>query len=61
MIIGKNISLFAVFSDSKELENIYGKLLEEGKIIMPLADSPSGGKFVMIKDKIEIQWILACQ
>ncbi|MHA1982909.1 MAG: VOC family protein [Candidatus Hodarchaeales archaeon] len=55
MVIGRNISLFIVFSDKKESENVYRKLLEGGKTIMSLADSHSDGKFGMITGKYQIQ------
>jgi PhnB protein len=58
MVIGKNFSLFVIFSDRKEIENVYNKLLEGGKINMLLEDTPSGGKFGMVADKFGIQWML---
>jgi len=50
---GNNFALFVTFSDSSEQEKVFNKLLEGGRIIMPLENN-----FGMLVDKFGIQWML---
>ncbi|MEM7127760.1 MAG: VOC family protein [Chloroflexota bacterium] len=57
-IFGSNFSLFTQFSDKEEMSDAYDKLSVGGEVMMPLADTPSGGSFGMFADKYGIQWML---
>jgi PhnB protein len=56
--IGRNFALLIHFSESEEQEKVFNKLLEGGKVIMPLEDSFGGARFGMLVDKYGIQWML---
>lgn len=58
IIIGTNFSMFITFDDQIEYEDVFSRLAENGKILMPISKSSEGNKFGMLKDKFEIQWML---
>jgi PhnB protein len=57
--VGNNFSLFLVFSNLLKLEKFYKDISDGGKIIIPLPIGKMDTKFAMIKDKYDIQWMLA--
>ena len=56
--VGRNFALFVTFSEEEEQKNVYSKLCESGKALMPLPDTPGTSKFGMLTDKFGIQWML---
>jgi PhnB protein len=44
-----------------ELETIFNKMAEDGKVTMPLADQFWGSKFGMLQDKFGINWMFNCE
>lgn len=52
------ISMFVECNTSKELENLFEKLSESGKVFMPLDNYGFSRKFGWVEDKFGISWQL---
>ena len=55
-----NIALNINFTDLDEQQDCFEKLSENGKILMPLADTFWGSRFGKLQDQFGIQWLLNC-
>lgn len=53
-----NIQLSVDVPESDELDRLFNKLSEGGKITMPLQDTFWGARFGMLTDKFGIKWML---
>ncbi|MEM9391860.1 MAG: VOC family protein [Bacteroidota bacterium] len=54
VIVGSNISMFVSFDNKSDRRNVFEELSKEGKVLFPLDD-----KFGMLRDKYDLQWMLA--
>ena len=55
----ENRSKISISAESKEeADKLFNGLSEDGKIEMPIADSPWGSYFGMFRDKYGIEWIV---
>ncbi len=54
-----SISLFAVFDSEKEIENVWNKLIEGGKALMPYDTYPWAKKYGWLQDKYGLSWQLS--
>ncbi|MEM6526452.1 MAG: VOC family protein [Bacteroidota bacterium] len=52
--VGSNISLFVAFNDMGLRQEVFEKLAKGGKVLFPLDEV-----FGMLRDKYDIQWMLA--
>ena len=55
-----NIALNINFTDLDEQQDCFEKLSENGKVLMPLADTFWGSRFGKLQDQFGIQWLLNC-
>jgi PhnB protein len=58
---GDNISLSIECDTEQQLEEVFPKMAEGGKITMPLQDQFWGAKFGMLTDKFGIHWMFNCE
>ena len=58
---GDNISLSVECDTNDQLERVFSKMSEGGKITMPLQDQFWGAKFGMLTDKFGIHWMFNCE
>ena len=58
IVTGSNFSIFVTYTIERELRATYQKLQEGGKVIMELSEKEGEGRFCMVKDKFDIQWML---
>ncbi len=58
---GNNFSLSLNINEDDKAKNVFKKLSENGKTIMPLQKAFWGGKFGMLIDQFEIQWMVSTQ
>ena len=56
---GNNFAISFSAADREEADRIFGKLAEDGKVEMPLADTFWGDYFGMLRDKFGIQWMVS--
>ncbi len=56
--INTSISLFVTCQSNEEIENIYNKLFEGGKTMMPLDKYPWSEKYAWVVDKYGMTWQL---
>jgi PhnB protein len=56
--VGENFSISINLTDPAEQDIIYNRLLEGGKVNMPLGDTFWGARFGMLKDKYGVFWML---
>ena len=55
----ENRSKISISAESKEeAHKLFNGLSEDGKIEMPIADSPWGSYFGMFRDKYGIEWMV---
>ena len=59
--MGDNISLSVECETDDQLEQVFSKMSEGGKITMPLQDQFWGAKFGMLTDKFGIHWMFNCE
>ena len=52
------ISLFVTCETEQEIDTVFKKLAEDGKILMDLAPTPFSVKFAWIEDQYGISWQL---
>jgi predicted 3-demethylubiquinone-9 3-methyltransferase (glyoxalase superfamily) len=53
-----SISLFVTCDTEEEINRTFGELLQDGKVLMPLAPSPVSEKFGWVEDKYGVSWQL---
>ena len=58
---GDNISLSIECDTNDQLEKVFTKMSEGGKITMPLHDQFWGAKFGMLTDKFGFHWMFNCE
>lgn len=54
-----SISLFVVFENEKEIEEVWNKLIEGGKALMPFDTYPWAKKYGWLEDKYGLSWQLS--
>ena len=54
--VGSNISMFVAFKDMSFRQQVFEQLAEGGKVLFPLDDA-----FGMVRDRYDIQWMLAAE
>lgn len=52
------LSLFVACNTEEELNDVFEKLSEDGKVLMPLAASPFSEKFGWVEDQYGVSWQL---
>ncbi|HEX6461750.1 MAG TPA: VOC family protein [Candidatus Saccharimonadales bacterium] len=55
---GSNISMSLSGDNEEELKGYWEKLIDGGKIVMPLENAPWGDVFGMVTDKFGVQWMV---
>jgi PhnB protein len=58
---GDNISLSIECDTNEQLEKVFTKMSESGKITMPLQEQFWGAKFGMLTDKFGFHWMFNCE
>jgi len=58
---GDNISLSIECDTNDQLEKVFTKMSDGGKITMPLHDQFWGAKFGMLTDKFGFHWMFNCE
>jgi PhnB protein len=58
---GDNISLSIECDTNDQLEKVFTKMSEGGKITMPLQEQFWGAKFGMLTDKFGFHWMFNCE
>lgn len=58
---GSMISLSIECDNIDQLEKVFSKISEGGKVTMPLADQFWGARFGMLTDKFGIHWMFNCE
>ena len=58
---GDNISLSIECDTNDQLEKVFTKMSDGGKITMPLQDQFWGAKFGMLTDKFGFHWMFNCE
>lgn len=58
---GNNIRLSLELKDKKKINDLFAKLADGGKIIIPLQDTFWHARFGQLVDKFGIQWMLNCE
>jgi len=56
-----SISFFVIFDDKKELDTAWEKLIENGKVLMPLDQYDWSPRYGWLQDKYHISWQLALE
>jgi predicted 3-demethylubiquinone-9 3-methyltransferase (glyoxalase superfamily) len=52
------MSLFVTCDTEEEVNQVFEKLSQDGKVLMPLANSPFSKKFGWVEDKYGVSWQL---
>jgi predicted 3-demethylubiquinone-9 3-methyltransferase (glyoxalase superfamily) len=52
------MSLFVTCDTAEEIDRLFEKLSQGGKVLMPLAPSPVSEKFGWVEDKYGVSWQL---
>lgn len=52
-----NIQLSVDVAETEQMDTVFNKLAEGGKITMPLKDTFWGARFGMLKDKFGVNWM----
>ena|ERR1700712_2287259 len=52
-----NIQLNVEMKDKEQLESVFGKMADGGRIVMPLQDQFWGATFGMLTDKFGVSWM----
>jgi PhnB protein len=50
--------LYLMLDSTEEAERIYGALAEEGKVSIPLAETPYASRFAQLRDKFGVLWTI---
>lgn len=58
VVRGNNISLSLQCTSDEEINSLFPKLAEGGKITMPLAEQFWGGRFGMLTDQFGMNWMM---
>ena len=58
---GNEISLSVECNDNEQLEKVFSKMSEGGKVTMPLQDQFWGARFGMLTDKFGFHWMFNCE
>ena len=58
---GDSISLSVECENIEQLDEVFSKMSEGGKITMPLQDQFWGARFGMLTDKFGIHWMFNCE
>jgi PhnB protein len=58
---GDNISLSIECDSNEQLEKVFTKMSEGGKVTMPLQEQFWGAKFGMLTDKFGFHWMFNCE
>jgi predicted 3-demethylubiquinone-9 3-methyltransferase (glyoxalase superfamily) len=53
-----SISFYVTCASEDEIDALYEALSEEGKVLMPLGDSPYSAKFGWVADRFGVSWQL---
>jgi predicted 3-demethylubiquinone-9 3-methyltransferase (glyoxalase superfamily) len=54
------MSLLVEFDTPAELDSVFAKLAEGGRVLMPLAAYPFSKRFGWLQDRFGVSWQLAC-
>ena len=57
--INPSISLFVVFDDEAEIDDVWNKLIDGGKALMPFQQYPWAHKYGWLQDKYGLSWQLS--
>ena len=57
----KGFTLSVQLDDTSEAERIFGALSEQGRIVMPLAQTFWAARFGMVVDRFGIPWTINCE
>ncbi len=57
--LNPSISLFVVFDNEKEIEEVWNKLIDGGKALMPYQTYPWAKKYGWLQDKYGLSWQLS--
>ena len=57
---GNNLALSLVTDDTATQEQIFERLEQGGRVMMPLADTFWGARFGKVEDKFGIRWMIHC-
>jgi PhnB protein len=55
---GSNLFMSLDFDSLEKMEEVFGKISQQGKVIMPLKDMFWGARFGMLTDKFGVNWML---
>lgn len=58
LTIGNNFAIYIEAESKEEVDSLFGKLSQGGKVQMPLSDTFWGAYFGMLTDKFGIQWMI---
>jgi predicted 3-demethylubiquinone-9 3-methyltransferase (glyoxalase superfamily) len=53
-----SMSLYVDCETEEEIDHLFEKLSDEGKVLMPLGESPFSAKFGWLQDKFGVSWQL---
>lgn len=56
-----NIQLSVETDSVSQEEEVFNKMAEAGKVIMPLSDQFWGARFGMLQDKFGVNWMFNCE
>jgi PhnB protein len=48
--------LYLALDSAEDAERVYGVLAEEGKVSMPIAETPFASRFAQLRDKFGVLW-----
>jgi PhnB protein len=49
--------LYLALDSSEDAERVYGVLAKEGKVSMPIAETPFASRFAQLRDRFGVLWI----
>jgi PhnB protein len=58
IVVGNNVSLSLDLGSPAEIDSVFGKLANKGRVTMPLQDTFWNARFGMLIDKFGICWML---
>lgn len=53
--------LYLALDSSEDAERVYGVLAEEGKVSMPIAETPFASRFAQLRDRFGVLWTIIHQ
>jgi len=59
--VGNNISLSLEINPPTKMDDLFARLSEGGKIIMPLQDTFWNARFGQFVDKFDVHWMMNCE